>query len=149
MSYAERLLAEIEAKIEPLQADGRPIEPRWIAHEICNDHRGAIQDGDDADFWLHCGYLEARRAAGYYIRKRFEPDDDEQDRQPTLPGFEHVQTHYVVTREKQEVAVPVAEMTDAEIDARISRFRAAAVELFAHADELERYKLFRKMQAAD
>ena len=144
MSFRDHLLEEIAQLIARVAEEGRALEPRWITHEICNAHQSGLARGEEADFWMHHGHRAVRADVGNYIRKHFNPEADADDAQNTLPGFEHVQTHYIVERDGQEIGIPTPQMTDDEIEATVSRMRSSAATLYAHADELERYRMERQ-----
>lgn len=163
MSYHEKLQAEIATKVDGLAADGSPLKPAWIAHAICNDHKAGLAKAEDdpktkkaarqkhnVEFWMHGGYRTVRREAGTYITKKYggEGTGTAEHRQLTLPGYEYVQTHYVVERDGDEIAVPAHELSDDEIDARISTFKAYGAAYLAHADELKRFKSLRRQSGA-
>lgn len=149
MSYYEQLHAEIAAKVDALAAAGQPLNPSWITHEICNDHKTGLVGNAHSDFWRHGGYRTARQETGAYITKKYGGGKvvSTGHKQLTLPGYDHVQTHYIVERKGDEIGVPTHDLTDDEIDARVAVFRAYGVAYFAHADELERFKAHRKSVA--
>lgn len=145
MSNFQKLNEEIAAKVDEIVKKGGPLFPDWIAHAICNDHADGLADGnEEADFWRHNGYRTVRRQVGTFITKNFKPEERKDERRQFIfPGFDHVQTHYVVERDGDEIAIPTNSLTDEEIDAVVSRMRSSAATLYAHADELERFKSYR------
>jgi hypothetical protein len=145
MSYFEQLKQEIADKCEAMSRAGSPLHPAWITHAICNDHaEGLSAESEHADFWRHGGHRTVRSEVGQYLRKEFGPDAESKSRsQPAFPGFDYIQSHYIVEREGDELAIPTTELTDEEIDATIARMRSTAATLYAHADELERFKSLR------
>ena len=46
MSYTDRLNTEIEAKIDALEAEKRPLNATWIAHSICIDHEDGLAENE-------------------------------------------------------------------------------------------------------
>ena len=148
MSYHTRLLSEINTILDALAEDGRPWQASWIANEICGQHHDGLTEGEHADFWLHCGYSDCRREVTRCINSR-AGDRPERDEQYTLPGFEHLQAYYVVVRDDGEVGLPVADLTDEELEGKASLYRAMGAACFRHADELDRYRKLRsEAQAA-
>lgn len=138
MSFRDQVRREIAAKA----AAAEILHPAWITHDICTGHLVGLSEGDDADFWRQAGYIAVRAEVGEYLRKYYsadrEPDDDEG--QQRLPGFEYVQTHYIVERDGDKLAVPTTDLTDDEIGRITARLRATGAALFAHADDLERFQ---------
>lgn len=143
MTFREQVRQEICAKVDALAAVAKPLHPAWITQDICQGHIGGLQAGsEDADFWRQGGYHAVRAEVGQYLRKYYSPDSepDEDEGQRTLPGFEYVQTHYIVERGGDELAIPTDDLTDTELDSIIARIRATGVALFAHANDLDRFK---------
>ena len=141
MSYHEKLIAEIEAKLASWPED-RPI--RWVAHEICNDHGEGLAGNDDAEFWRHGGYCECRRQVTKINNKHKMIAGDSESSQPTLPGFEYVQQAYIVNRDGEEFRISAFRLTEEEIDAKAAEYRKMGDTCFAHADELQRFKVWRR-----
>lgn len=143
MSFRDRVRREITAKVDDLAAASRSLHPAWITHDICIGHVVGLAEGDDADFWRQAGYIAVRAEVGQYLRKYYSADkspDDTEEGQRRLPGFEYVQTHYIVERDGDELAVPTTDLDDDEIARIAARLRATGGALFAHADDLERFQ---------
>lgn len=142
MSFRDQVRREITAKVDDLAADARALHPAWITHDICVGHLVGLGDGDDADFWRQAGYIAVRAEVGQYLRKYYSADKspDDEDGQRRLPGFEYVQTHYIVERDGDELAIPTTDLNDDEIARITARLRATGSALFAHADDLERFQ---------
>lgn len=143
MSFRDQVRREITAKVDDLAAAAKALHPAWITHDICVGHLGGLGEGDDADFWRNAGYIAVRAEVGQYLRKYYSADkspDDDDEGQRRLPGFEYVQTHYIVERDGDELAVPTTDLNDDEIGRITARLRATGAALFAHADDLERFQ---------
>lgn len=138
----------IAAKVAAWDAAKRVLHPQWITHEICAEHADALAEDDGAEFWRHFAYLGCRKLVGRYIAKHFGDDVDAADRQPVFPGFSHVQRRYVVVRGGDEVAVLAEHLTDEEIDAKADSLEKDAQSRREHADELRRFKFWRRGFAA-
>lgn len=137
----------IAAKVAQWDAESRDLEPRWITHEICNEHAAALGDDDDAEFWRHFAYLGCRKLVGRYIAKHFGDGASKADSQPAFPGFTHVQRRYVVVRDDEEVAVLLERLTDEEIYAKAWAMRSAGRSFIEHSDELLRFMSWRRVFA--
>ena len=149
MSYHERLVGEINAKLDELAERREQWDAPWIAHAICQAHTGGLAENDDADFWRHGGYHTTRKLVTEVINRRAGGSaTPAQRRQLALPGFarEHLQDYYVIERDGKERGICVLDLTDAEIDAKVALYRAIGTTSHAHANELERFKAWRHEQ---
>jgi hypothetical protein len=153
MSYHDKLKAEINAKLDALEATHLPMIPRWVTHAICTDHESAIaEDNEHSDFWRHGGYTHTRRMVTEYINKRGNGTSKTggAQQQLELPGFEHehLQDYYVVELDGGAVAVCILDMTDEELEAKARRHGAISSANAAHAREIRRFILWRRARAA-
>lgn len=103
--------------------------------------------GDDADFYLACGADFITKTAKQVI-KGFEPKEDNQGLQPTMFGFEYLQSAYPVVRHGERVLVPTAQVTDEEFEARESELLAMSKGCLAHRKEMRDYRENRLSTAA-
>ena len=146
-----QLRQEINIVLDRLQTNGEAMRPQWVAHEVCDSHRrGLVNDSESIDvaFWTYTGYFAARKLATQCINDRDASVSGQERLQPLLPydGFSRteLQDYYVVTRDDEDIAVPTRDLTDEEIHQKIALYRRNAYRLNAHADELERYKEWRR-----
>lgn len=144
MSYEEKIKREIIAKIDELRRQHRSLHASWITHRVCQDHVSGLADNDHADFWRWGGYRAAREYTTRCINQLEHGNKDLDLKQQTFPGFDHLQTYYVVERQGGLVGVPTEFLTDEEIDVKAAMHRAMGEANFAHADELIRYKAWRR-----
>lgn len=152
MSYREQLIRDINAKLDALAEEGTNWSPRWIAHELCKSHQRGLRKNADADFWRHGTYQHVRDEARRAINRRAgDRTDDALPRQLELPGFEreHLQDYYVVERDGEEAGVCVLNLSDDEIERKAALLRSMAATCYAHADELERFRNWRKHHAEE
>jgi hypothetical protein len=146
------LRREIHALLDDLAARHEPWRPQWIAQAICRRHQAALAaDADEIDraFWEHAGYTLTRKLTTACVNERVvdaRGPDDPTPPQLELPGFERdqLQDYYVVTRDGEDIAVPVLDLTDEEILARAELFRSQSSKLLAHANELVRFMNWRR-----
>lgn len=146
-SYHNRVVGEINEHLDELAAEEKPWEAKWIAHAVCREHTDGLADSEDAEFWRWSSYRTIRDLTRREINKRTDPPiGEKQDQQIVLDGFEreHLQDYYLVEREDTEVAIPVTQLTDAEIGAKVAEKRAMGAACFAHAHELRRFKRWRR-----
>jgi hypothetical protein len=138
------LQREIGAKIEWLRDNNGPtLHPDWITQAIIGDH-SRIQ-GADADFYTCCSRSSIRKEVREQINK-LEAPDSTSNKQLTLDGFEHLHQYYVVSRDKEQVAVRIDHLTDAELDAKANEYEAMGHSLLKHSRELLRYKDLRRSE---
>lgn len=141
---------EIATIVQKWIDEGREIVPAFVTQEIIKSHEhGLARNNEHTEFWKHYAYKGHRKDVGSYIAKNFGDDEsEEKEHQHVLPGFEHVQRHYVINRGGGPVMVPVGQMTDAEIRARVQLLRRRGAGCMAHADELERFMNLRESEAS-
>jgi hypothetical protein len=148
MSYHDKLIAEINAKLDELATEKTAWRAQWIAQAICSEHSTGLAGTPDADFWRHCGYVECRDEVRRCINRRAGDDKPaSDDRQLHLPGYERLQLYYVVTRDGDDVGVPVEELTDQELEAKAATYRSMGAACYRHADEIDRFKRLRRVAA--
>lgn len=138
MGYHEQLIVEINSQLDAL--GDRPWEASWVAHAICNSHLAGLSENDDALFWRHCGYAECRDQVRKCINRRAGIDEERQPGQRTLPGFDYLQSHYLVKRDGIEVGVPVYDLSGQELEAKAAQYRSMGAACFAHANEIDRFR---------
>lgn len=140
MSYANALSNEINALLNELAESGQEWRAPMIAHEVCNRHTEGLAPSRDREFWRYCGYVHVRAEVTRCINRRAEDRPGETDPQYTLPGYQHLHAYYVVERDGEEVGVPVHDLTEIEIAAKVALYRRMGDACHAHADELVRYR---------
>jgi hypothetical protein len=145
----EKFEREIAEAVDRWASEGKRLTPQFITHEIIQLHEdGLARQNEHVDFLRHYTFKGLRQCVGQYISKKFgESRVDRESMATKLPGFEYIQTHYIVGSGDEEEAVPVEAMTDEDIEARVNLLRKRGKACFAHADELERFKLMRKRAA--
>jgi hypothetical protein len=148
MSYRDTLSIKIKERIAALRARGEIVAPNWVAHDICVEHKAGLvsDEGDDTDFYQWCAYTATRDLVRREINGLGDQKEWEyQPAQIVLPGFEreHIQDYYVVKRDNDDVMVPITGMSDAEVKAKIALYRSMAIGNTAHANELDRFLVWR------
>lgn len=146
----KNLMSEINLKLNELAEQKRPRIPKWVAHEICNEHKDGLSENEHKEFWEYNGYKSVR---SYVTRVINDRAGDKVDRSKTqqldLPGFdrEHLQDYYVVTRNGAEIGVMVTELSDDELLEKASSYMAMSKACQAHANELMRFLKWRRYQS--
>lgn len=132
---------EILMKHIDIQIDGGSIlDPTRIATEVCSRYKGELSERGDGGLYEYATYRTVRDAIGKLISKKLDTQPGEVDRQFLLPGFKHLQTHYIVKRDGASLGVPVAEMTDEEIDEKVNLYQKRSHALQEHVTELLEFK---------
>ena len=141
MSYSDQLRQEIESVLDALAAERRSWNAAWITTAICSEHEAglAADDGEDIEFWRYGGQTTCREMVRRCINRRAGEKPEPQETQFILPGFEHLQTYYVVKREGEDLGVSVFDLTAMEIKEKANVYRKMGAGCFAHADELLRF----------
>jgi len=122
----DRLIRELCA--EKLQ-QGERVKQAWLAQELVQRHTKP----SDSDFSLCAAYWTSKERVAAHFREEKNRETD--DSQTKLPGFEKLQTRYLIRGE----LVPTEQLTVAEVRTKAKELRAMARGLLAHADELDRY----------
>lgn len=138
MTY-EQLAELVDKLLLQWQADNRLLHPNFITHEVCSEHNAALPKNVHGEFWRLTGHICVREL----VRKRINVLFDkaaETSRQMCLPGYKHLQSHYVVKRGDDRIGVPTNQLTNEEIDALATMHDAMSVACADHAEELRRYK---------
>jgi hypothetical protein len=155
MSYHDRLVQEANHKLDDLAERKEPWRQKWIAIDICRDHEAGLvrADDDHEHFWRHCGYEETMEVIGQVIKRRTDPDLDEEKKEPTLPGFKHLHAYYRIKRKTEDgklerLAVHIDDMSEDEILDKAGDYDAQSIAMREHADELRRFARLRKRPAA-
>ena len=142
-------MAEINDVLNRLATQGQEWRAQWVAHEICARHEGGIVDGDDGDFWRGNGYMAVRELVTRAINKRAgDKQDLPKSLQMSMFGWEHLQDYYIVTRDGEDIGIPVTSLTAAELRGKAETYRKMGAACFAHADELDRFSAVRRTDQA-
>jgi len=140
MNYSNQLRIEIEEILNALEEERRPWNPDWITTAICGNHEhGLANNGEDIEFWQYCGQTACREAVRRCINKRAGDRPEQDDGQLILPGWEHLQTYYLVKRNDTTIGISVFGLTDEEIREKAKEYRKMGEGCFAHAEELLRF----------
>ena len=140
MTYESKLKAEINAVLDHLQSNNLDMIPQFVANQIINEHVDTLPDDESRDFWLHCGYSKTREMVTRCINRRLDNDgSSESSQQHVLPGFDHLQNYYVVTREGYDTGLPIERISDAELKAKAKLYRSNGLANLAHSEEILRY----------
>lgn len=109
------------------------VRADWLAKEYI-DSKGSME-ADEPDFYRFCALAQVNDM----VRKAIGKYDTKPDTEDKLPGFEHLQRAYTVTRDGVKLLVPVHDCADDELLERAREYEAMAKTCIAHADELRKY----------
>lgn len=132
---AESINREIAAIIDRRISSDDPVQLNWIVHEFVKGHDRI--SGDDVDLYRTALYAFVRDRAKRMIKKYDYSDDLEQP--DLLPGHEHLRVAYSVTRDGEQMLVPIDLCSDEELLMRAGEFERSAAGLRSHAAELKEY----------
>jgi len=144
--YRNRVVREINTALDALAEDSLPWVARWVAHSVVGNHTNELPEGADTSFWEWNTYANIREMVRRQINAR-AGDTAERPMvgQLALLGFErdHLQYYYMVERDGVDQGVPITTMTDGEIEAKARFYRNMGAACYAHADELDRFRVWR------
>lgn len=129
------LYEEVSQEIDAAIQEGKPVNANWLTHFIVQRHSGI--KGKDTEWYQLCAYEHVRDTVRQSIG-RYRPEVETR-RDVLLPGFEYLQNAYLVEREKEQVVVPINQLTNKEITSKITEYEKMADGCVKHADELRRY----------
>lgn len=144
MKSTTEVTREIRRMVQDKLDSGVAIRVEWLTTEIIAS-KDQI-DGDDADFYIACGVDFIKKTVKRVIGE-FEPKT-EQSAQIIMPGFDHLQKAYTVTRNEQVTLVPVTMLTDMELEMRAQEYEAMAKGCLSHAKEIRAFIMGREQGAA-
>lgn len=149
MPKADKFDEEIAILVAKWDDAGRELVPSFITKALIDSHIGGLARANvHTPFFEHYTYKGVRQDVGRYLSKRYGDNDKPEEKQHALPGFEHLQRHYIIKRGDEEVPVYFEQITDEEFRAKAKMLRRRGAACFAHADEIERFIDLRKTQSA-
>src|SRR3989304_5691501 len=132
------VVKECKALLDAHEAAGEAKDMEWLIEELLSAHSQI--DGADKDFALLAMHTAANPRWFKMARRseRIKPDGTD-DRQGVIPGYEHIQRTYAVTRDGRQQSVPLDKMTSEEIREKIADYQRISKGSKEHAEELARY----------
>lgn len=137
MSYKNILVNEIVNELEKLDAAKKIWHPDLIAASICKKHESELVG--DADFSRFNIYANVRAEVTKTINKLAGDNKDPDDNQLTIEGFQRLQNRYVIERNDEFVAVPIEQITIAELREKRRKFYKVGNAYIQHGDEMGKY----------
>lgn len=134
---------EIAAIIDRRINDNQPVQLAWVVHEFVRSHDRI--SGEDVDLYRTALYTLVRDRSKRMIKKYDSGDEPEQAE--LLPGHEHLRVAYSITRDGEQILVPIDLCSNDELLTRATEFEKSAKGLRSHAKELKTYVGIRR--AAD
>ena len=132
------LATEIQQAVSDLETHNGSsiISKRWLTSAVLAQHEAEMA----APFATCCGRYTVEQAVDRYFRElRAAEQSAEADPQALLPGFARLQQRYLTKRDGEMQAVPVHQLSDAELRAKAAELRVMGDGLHRHADELLRF----------
>lgn len=138
VSYSQ-FIAEIRQVINEATQNGRVVECKWLTHEIIQRHQDI--KGNDVAWYTYCGYEKVAASVLKTIRERKGTEESEgsSDRQFVLPGYEFLQTSYVMRRDDKSVVVPTEQCSKDEMLTKADAMDRSIRGLSVHSREIRRY----------
>lgn len=94
--------------------------------------------GDDVSFYRVCAQEHVGRIVKRVVGK-YDAAPDKPDQQLVLPGFDHLQRAYTVSRDGATVLVPINLLTAQELLVRAAEYDEMAKGCRAHAREIREF----------
>jgi len=138
MSYKKVLTNEILNELEYRKLHKKEWDAVEITHSICEKHSDEIIDG--SEFTEYNVFSNVKREVKTAINKLAGEKPEQDNLQMVMPGFEHLQVYYLVKRDDRIMGVHIDDMSDSEIDEKVSRYKKMGESCYKHADELTGYK---------
>jgi hypothetical protein len=143
-STTEKYEHEIAALVDKWADASRELVPSFLTKALIDNHVGGLARANEhTPFFEHYTYRGVRDHVGKYLLKKYGMSDEDK-KQKTFPGFEHLQTHYMVKRGEEIVPVEVDLISDDDLYANAKMLRRRGKACYAHADEIERFIEFRR-----
>lgn len=137
---------EVRVIIGERIGSGKIASKAWITEAVVSAHKGI--SGDDMEWYRACAYAHIRNVVRRCVGDYKGGAGDESDQQLLLgDGWRYIQKAYSVERKGEQVVVPIALLTRAEIKAKIEELRKMAKGCNEHANELARFLKRRRMTA--
>jgi hypothetical protein len=114
------------------------LKTNWIANSVMQKYFKSLPENNDGEMLRYLSILQCRALVRKIVAKNLDGNGTDR-RQFIMPGFEHLQNHYAVTREGEAVGVPLSNMTEKEIKAKSKEYRKMGDGNYAHARELDEY----------
>lgn len=131
----QSITTEIRKFIADKVRNGEIVNVDWVTTEFIA-RKGEIH-GEHFHFFLTCARKVIReivsRVIGKYDARPIT------DAQIVLPGFDHLQVAYTVSRGSEVVLVPVDQCSDGELLSRADEFDTMAKGCMKHAAELRQF----------
>lgn len=128
------------------------IPKSWILNGVMAQHSDAFtftyDDGRKEvvpvdPFYVVAAYEGVSRTVDKYLQGLRRKEEDPEVPSPDLfpeADFRRLQKEYNIVREEERQEVPLASMTEAEVNAKIAELRLGRDGLDRHISELERYR---------
>lgn len=133
----DSIYTEVREFVSEKVAAGVIVRVDWLTAEYIGS-KSRI-DGDDYPFYHACAQAHINEVVRRVVGKYDSKPKAENDAQLVLPGFEHLQRAYTITREGVVVLVPVDKLTDDELLQRAAEYDLMAKGCRNHAREIRQF----------
>lgn len=129
---------QVHTIIDPKLERNEHIDSELIVAEVIRSYSAIY--GADLPYYLLCAHDHTYRIVTSIYQKYGSLEQLVEDsKQPLLPGYEFLRSHYSFVRGGRNTLVPINDLVKEEIRSRVDQYRENSTGLSAHADELERY----------
>lgn len=135
---------EVETVISRLIREEKPLIPQEITKTVCDLHKLGLAQNEHASFWEGAAIAHICDVVRKRITRRAFDVSSEPPPQLELIERERLHSYYVVRRQGRDVGLPLSQLTNLELDAKIAKIRQMGITCQAHADDLELYKTSRE-----
>ena len=136
------LTREIAQELESLTSQRATLNRDWVVQAILSKHNDVA--GEDEDFYRCASRKTVESAVRQQINRFDLRAEVTPDKQLVLEGFERLQRYYAFEDRGVQIAIPVEDMTDAQLGAKQAELIAMGAGCYQHADEIGRYRAQRQ-----
>ena len=139
----DSISSKVSLIVDRRLAANEPVELNWVVHEFVQQHNNI--SGADVEIYRTALYSHVKNIAKRIV-KRFD-DESEVDQETLLPGHEFLRVAYSMSRDGEQVLVPIEQCSNVELLARADEFVRNASGLKEHARELKLFVGTRRVAA--
>ena len=135
------LRLEIKSKLNEIAVGALRVPKVWVVNGVIHDHPDV--QGSDAGFAKYCMWHSVAEQVNKIVNEDKEEPIQEMLAFEDVPEYSKLQKVYVVRKDGESILVSLHDMTESEIDGKITELRSMSSGLLEHAIQLEDYKEYR------
>ncbi len=140
MISQKQLEEQIVKELDTARVEKRVVVASWLVKSVLESWEQP--GGVDSDRWILCAQKHIRTTVQKLVSRRAQKnrEDDDQGILPgVLPGYDWVQTDYLVKRNGEQCIVPTLDLSEKEARGKLREFRAQIDGFTSHTNEFERF----------